>query len=77
MKRNSKYAACAALLCFGVAAGPAAADPTSSPSPAWIPDGEVNAVAVSGSTAYIGGEFGHLAPLTGGGPRRSIPPPAS
>jgi trimeric autotransporter adhesin len=48
-----------------LAAGPAAAaDPT--PTPTWVPDGEVHAVAVSGSTAYVGGEFGSIAPYTGG-----------
>jgi hypothetical protein len=67
MKRKRKrYAALAALVLAGLGAGPAAADPAGTPSPVWVPDGEVNAVAVSGSTAYIGGQFSKLAPLTGG-----------
>jgi hypothetical protein len=48
-----------------LAAGPAAAaDPT--PNPTWVPDGTVHAVAVSGSTAYLGGDFNSIAPYTGG-----------
>src|SRR4051812_557383 len=46
-------------------AAPAGADP-GDPSPAWVPDGRVNAVAVDGSTAYIGGAFSRIAPYTGG-----------
>jgi len=33
----------------------------------WFPDGSVKAVAVSGNTAYFGGFFSRLYPLTGGG----------
>ena len=39
--------------------------PSQPPSPAWVPDGEVSAVAVLGSTAYIGGQFNRIGPLTG------------
>jgi hypothetical protein len=35
------------------------------PRQTWVPDGEVRAVAVSGSTAYIGGNFTRIAPYTG------------
>jgi trimeric autotransporter adhesin len=60
-RRLALTAAFVALL----AAGPAAAaDPT--PTPTWVPDGEVHAVAVSGSTAYLGGDFKSIAPYTGG-----------
>src|SRR5205823_2285740 len=48
-----------------LAAGPAAADPVG-PTPTWVPDGTVRAVAISGSTAYIGGKFSSIAPHTGG-----------
>src|SRR5687767_12215825 len=52
-------------LLFLLAAAPAAADPGEA-SPTWVPDGPVNAIAISGSTAYVGGSFGTLAPYTGG-----------
>jgi hypothetical protein len=61
-----------ALLALGIAAalaGPAAADPPGAPLSTWIPDGEVKAVAVSGQTAYVGGNFGRIAPYTGGSAR--------
>ena len=35
------------------------------PVSTWVPDGEVKAIAVSGSTAYIGGNFSRIAPYTG------------
>jgi hypothetical protein len=40
-------------------------DPLTGPAGTWVPDGEVKAIAVSGSTAYIGGNFSRLAPYTG------------
>ena len=43
----------------------AVADAVGVPKPTWVPDGEVRAVAVSGSTAYIGGNFSRIAPYTG------------
>src|SRR4051794_17691666 len=58
-----------ALLAAGVfaavAAAPASAAPAGSPLSTWIPDGEVKSVAVSGQTAYVGGNFGRIAPYTG------------
>ena len=54
-----------------VAAATAIAIPTTAgaaveaPRQTWVPDGEVRAVAVSGSTAYIGGNFTRIAPYTG------------
>jgi hypothetical protein len=63
------------------AAAPAGADPAD-PSPTWIPDGIVNAVAIDGETAYVGGQFRSVAPYTGasllidrqsGAPRSSWP----
>src|SRR5215211_2361904 len=43
----------------------ASADAVTGPRETWVPDGEVKAVAVSGSTAYIGGNFARIAPYTG------------
>src|SRR4051794_2551921 len=43
----------------------AVADPLTGPARAWVPDGEVKALALSGSTAYIGGNFSRIAPYTG------------
>jgi trimeric autotransporter adhesin len=40
-------------------------DPLTGPARTWVPDGEVKAIAVSGSTAYIGGNFSRIAPYTG------------
>src|SRR5829696_3135574 len=51
---------------IALATAPAApADPVTSPVETWVPDGEVKALAVSGSTAYIGGNFTRIAPYTG------------
>jgi hypothetical protein len=33
----------------------------------WVPDGEVDAVAVSGNTLYLGGQFSRLGPASGCG----------
>ena len=41
------------------------ADAVTDPVSTWVPDGEVKAIAVSGSTAYIGGNFSRIAPYTG------------
>src|SRR5215213_11715468 len=43
----------------------ASADAVTGPRETWVPDGEVKALAVSGSTAYIGGNFTRIAPYTG------------
>ena len=43
----------------------AVAEPILAPAPMLVPDGEVKAVALSGSTAYIGGNFSRIAPYTG------------
>jgi hypothetical protein len=45
--------------------GSAAADP-GAPTPTWVPDGPVQSVAISGSTAYFGGSFEWVAPYSGG-----------
>ena len=60
------------LLAAGVAvtlASPAYADVTSAPRETWVPDGDVKAVAISGQTAFVGGNFGRIAPYTGGSVR--------
>ena len=41
------------------------ADAVTGPVTTWAPDGEVKAIAVSGPTAYIGGNFSRIAPYTG------------
>jgi hypothetical protein len=48
---------------------PAFADAITEPRATWVPDGEVKAVAISGSTAYIGGNFSRIAPYTGSSAR--------
>jgi hypothetical protein len=48
-----------------VAPTTAAADTITAPVSGWVPDGEVKAMAVSGSTAYIGGNFTRIGPYTG------------
>src|SRR4051812_23240033 len=48
-----------------VAAPGATADPVTAPVETWVPDGEVKALEVSGSTAYLGGNFSRIAPYTG------------
>jgi hypothetical protein len=59
-----------AVALTAVIATPAAvAAPITDPVAAWVPDGEVKAVAVSGSTAYIGGNFTRIAPYTGSSAR--------
>lgn len=55
----------AALAAALAPAASAAADP-GDPISTWVPDGPVHAVAVQGSTAYLGGRFTSLAPFTGG-----------
>ena len=45
------------------------ADALTDPRATWVPDGEVKAVAISGSTAYIGGNFSRIAPYTGSSAR--------
>ena len=42
-----------------------AAEAVTDPVSTLVPDGEVKAIAVSGSTAYIGGNFSRIAPYTG------------
>jgi hypothetical protein len=41
------------------------AEPVTGPVSTMVPDGEVKAIAISGSTAYIGGNFSRIAPYTG------------
>ena len=55
------------VVVIALAATPAraAAEPVTAPVSTWVPDGEVNAMAISGSTAYIGGNFTRIAPYTG------------
>ena len=52
------------LLLALATAAPATADP-GDPVRTWVPNGPVRAVALSGSTAYVGGEFDKVAPYTG------------
>ena len=67
MKLNLHSTVYVALcVAFGAIANPAAADPSSVPASTWLPDGPVNAFAVSGSTLYLGGQFSRVAPYTGG-----------
>jgi hypothetical protein len=63
--RPCVLSAIAAALISALAAPAAIADPVTAPVETWVPDGEVKAVAVSGSTAYIGGNFSRIAPYTG------------
>jgi hypothetical protein len=60
----SLLAALAAVLAF---AAPATALPPLDPDSGWMVDGEVRALARSGQTLYVGGEFTHLLRRTGGG----------
>jgi hypothetical protein len=60
---------CAALglVLAGVISAPALASPAPRPSPlSGTPNGAVRAVAMAGSTAYVGGYFRHVGPVTGG-----------
>jgi hypothetical protein len=61
--------ALAVALTAAIATPAAVAAPITAPVAAWVPDGEVKAVAVSGSTAYIGGNFTRIAPYTGASAR--------
>jgi len=54
-----------ALGVFAALPGGTAADTVTAPVSTWVPDGEVKALAVSGSTAYIGGNFTRIGPYTG------------
>jgi hypothetical protein len=45
------------------------AAPVNAPVTTWVPDGEVKAIAVSGATAYIGGNFSRIGPYTGSAAR--------
>lgn len=53
------------LLLSLVLAAPAVADPASTPTPLWIPNGEVSDVLLSGTTAFVGGRFTRVGPYTG------------
>jgi hypothetical protein len=58
---------CVSIGCMAaLMAAPAAADPAGAPLSTWVPDGEVKSLAVSGQTAYVGGNFSRVAPYTGG-----------
>lgn len=52
-----------------VAPGAAVADPVTDPKRTFVPDGEVKAFAVSGSTVFVGGNFSRIAPYTGSSAR--------
>jgi beta-propeller uncharacterized protein DUF5122 len=68
MRARVLIAIAAALLTATVT--PAAfADAITAPKATWVPDGEVKAVALAGSTAYIGGNFSRIAPYTGSSAR--------
>jgi urease beta subunit len=54
----------AAVLCLA-AGGAASGEPMSAPSPTWGTDGQVLALATSGTTEYIGGNFSHVGPKDG------------
>ncbi len=60
---------CLLALFSGLMAIPAlAAAPTTTPtSTAWVTNGDVNVVRVSGSTVYLGGTFTQVGPYTGSG----------
>src|SRR5215216_3807644 len=60
-----KRAIAVALLAACAVPAAASADPVTAPVETWVPDGEVKAIAVSGSTAYLGGNFSRIAPYTG------------
>src|SRR5215217_2927542 len=47
----------------------AVADPVTAPTETWVPDGEVKAMTLSGSTLYVGGNFSRIAPYTGSSAR--------
>jgi hypothetical protein len=53
------------LLVAALLPATATADPGDA-VPAWVPDAPVNAAAISGSTAYIAGDFSRIGPYTGG-----------
>jgi trimeric autotransporter adhesin len=61
-------AAVAAAVLFGGTSAAGAAVVTGAED-MWAPNHRVNSIAVSGNTAYIGGQFSHLAPFTGGSAR--------
>jgi trimeric autotransporter adhesin len=58
-------AAALSLVGMSAAAMTALADP-GPPVATWVPNGPVYAVAIDGSTAYVGGHFSHVGPYTGG-----------
>lgn len=55
----------ATSLIFPTRGGSQPYDPVSGLLDHWIPDGPVNALAIEGSTLYLGGHFDSLAPRTG------------
>jgi hypothetical protein len=57
--------ATSAALIAALAAPGAVAAAVTDPVETWVPDGEVKAATVSGSTLYIGGNFSRIAPYTG------------
>lgn len=64
--RTRKRCVAASLVLALFIATSAAAAPSSTPSPTWGTDWYVHAVALSGTSAYVGGEFDRVAPSTGG-----------
>src|SRR5215216_6538284 len=60
-----KRATAVALSAAATLPAAAAAAPVTDPVETWVPDGEVKAMALSGSTLYLGGNFSRIAPYTG------------
>src|SRR3954466_10278801 len=66
MRGFLKAAAASGAALLAVVAGSSAGNYQPAPLPAWVVSGgDVAAVAVSGSTAYLGGSFGYVGPETG------------
>ena len=65
MSARLSLAIAAGIVTLAVMPAGAVAAAVNDPASTWVPDGEVRAVALSGSTAYIGGNFSRIAPYTG------------
>lgn len=66
MPCNANRALLAALAAWSAWPWPARAQDGVDPAP-WVTDGPVYAVARSGDTVYLGGNFTRVGPVTGGG----------
>lgn len=79
--RTRKGCVAASLVLALFIATSASAAPSSTPSPTWGTNGYVRAVALSGTTAYVGGSFDRVAANTGGfarvDPVQGAPAPGS